>query len=298
MLQTIWDHTLQLIHDHETMAAMVWAILKIIILFVVIRVGINISNKIVKRALRLRGKMNNRRKRTMVAIFTKIIRYAFYFIFLLTVLPILNIHIGGLLAGAGVVGIAIAFAAQSLLKDFLNGFFIMLEDQYGEGDFVVINDLWGTVKSVGLRITSLQVWTGEVVIIPNGEISQVLNYSKENSIAVIDVKVGYDSVIDRALEIIKNVMDDLKEEQDTIVGDVSVLGVQELNDWNYTLRAIAECEPNAHWEIQRLAKQRLRAAFDDEGIELPLQKIVYRHDNQLPDTFQPENSVQPLQERA
>lgn len=285
----LWTHMLDYLQNHDTFAKEIgWDIVKIIILFILIRIGIGVLNRVIERTLKMRTRMDERRKETLQSLFSNIIRYAFYFIFVLTILPIFNIHIAALLAGAGVAGIAIAFAAQSLLKDFFNGFFILFEDQYGVGDYIVINGVWGSVKSVGLRITSLQVWTGEVVMIPNGEIKQVTNYSKENSFAVIDVKIGYNTDAERAIEIIGKVMNELAEEQDTIVGETSVLGVQELNDWNFTVRAIAECAPYTHWGIQRLAKQRLRNTFSKEGIDLPLQKIVYLPNGKLPQSFHPE----------
>jgi small conductance mechanosensitive channel len=135
------------------------------------------------------------------------------------------------------------------------------------------------VKSVGIRVTSIQVWTGEVVFIPNGEIKQVTNFSKENSFAVIDIKIGYKTEADRAIGLIKQTMDELKGTEDDIVGDASVLGVQELNDSTYTVRAIAECKPYTHWAVQRLAKQRIRALFSEHNIDLPMSKIVYLSEN-------------------
>jgi small conductance mechanosensitive channel len=227
----------------------------------------------------MQAKLDVRRRDTLEMLISNIIRYTFYFIFLLTILPVFGIQIGALLAGAGVVGLAIAFAAQSLLKDFLNGFFLLFEDQFGVGDQVDINKVQGKVKSVGLRVTSIQVWTGEVVFIPNGEIKQVTNFSKENSFAVIDIKIGYKTGADTAIDLIKQTMDELKETEADIVGDAPVLGVQELNDSTYTVRAIAECKPNTHWGVQRLAKQRIRALFAEHNIDLPMSKIVYLNEN-------------------
>ncbi|RKD23007.1 hypothetical protein BEP19_12310 [Ammoniphilus oxalaticus] len=248
---------------------------KIILLFIIIKIGTGLSIKMTHRVLRMQTKLDERRRDTLEMILSNLIRYTFYFIFLLTVLPVFGIHVGALLAGAGVVGLAIAFAAQSLLKDFLNGLFILVEDQFGVGDHVVINGVWGSVKSVGLRITSIQVWTGQVEYIPNGEITQVTNYSKENSIAVVDVNVGYQTDVEQALQITERVMLELKESEENIVGDVSVLGVQELNDSTYTIRAIAECNPYTHWGVQRNAKQRLRSIFAEQNIDLPMSKVVY-----------------------
>lgn len=260
---------------HETLKNMGLIAIKIIVLFIVIRIGISLFTRMTYRILRMHDKMEERRKKTLEILFANLIKYVMYFVFLLTVLPIFGIHIGALLAGAGVAGIAVAFAAQSLLKDFFNGFFFIIEDQFGVGDYVVINGVWGSVKSVGLRTTRIQVWTGQVEIIPNGEIKQVTNYSKENSLAVLDIKVGYNTEMAIASSIIEKVMNDLKDSQENIVGNVSVLGVQELNDSTYTIRAIAECKPYTHWGIQRLAKQHIHTAFTQNHIDLPLSKVVF-----------------------
>lgn len=268
-----------------------WNLLKIALIYILLKVGVRILTRFIKRTLRLRVNLDERRRETLVSVATNVLRYAFYFVFVLTILPIFGVNIGALLAGAGVAGIAIAFAAQNLIKDFFSGFFILFEDHYGVGDYVVINNTWGQVVSVGLRTTTIKVWTGEVVVIPNGEIKQVTNYSKENSLAVIDVKVGYSSDVDRVMEIVERVMQELAEEEENIVGESKVLGVESLNDWNYTVRAIAECKPYTHWGVQRKARQRLRSTFEKEGIDVPIQKITLLHDQNLMPSFTPEEPV-------
>jgi small-conductance mechanosensitive channel len=252
-----------------------WDLAKIIALLVISRIAIKISNRLIRRFFQLNGKLDERRRETLVSLFTNIVKYAVYFILLLTVLPIFGVNIGGLLAGAGVAGIAVAFGAQSLIKDFFNGFFIIFEDQFGVGDTVKINNVVGQVHSIGLRVTTLKVWTGELEIIPNGQITQVTNYSKFNSMAVIEVNIGYGTPEKEAIAIIENVLAELKKTCEDIVGDVEVLGVQSLNDHNYTIRATAECAPNARFGVERLARQKIREALQEAGVDLPYQKVVY-----------------------
>lgn len=148
-----------------------WDILKIVILIIVAQILIRVVGRIGSRLLHFRTKIDARRRNTLESLFQNILRYTVYFILLLTILPIFGVHIAALLAGAGVAGIAIAFGAQSLLKDFFNGLFILFEDQYGVGDYVNINGTWGQIRTVGLRITVIRVWTGELVTIPNGQIN-------------------------------------------------------------------------------------------------------------------------------
>lgn len=259
-----------------------WIIVKIIVLFIVSRIAIVIGNRMIRQFFRIKGKMDERRRDTLVSLFSNVLRYVVYFIYLLTVLPLVGIDIKGILAGAGVAGIAIAFGAQSLIKDFFNGFFIIFEDQYGVGDYVKINDVWGQIHSIGLRMTAVKVWTGEVEMIPNGHITQVTNFSKFNSVAVIEVNIGYGTPEKDAIEIIENVMEEIKKSEENVIGDVAVLGVQKLNDSNYTIRATAECAPYTHWSVERLARQKIREALQAAGADLPYQKIVYLHENEEP----------------
>lgn len=279
-MNQLWSSLLKYMGNHLNQLEHIgWDIVKIIVLLIVAQIAIRVISRIANRILHVRTKIDERRKKTLGVLFFNVVKYTVYFILLLTILPIFGIHIEALLAGAGVAGIAIAFGAQSLLKDFFNGLFFLLEDQYGVDDYVAINGTWGQIRTIGLRITVIKVWTGELVVIPNGQINQVINYSKENSVAVIDVNVGYKADTEQAIEIVRGVMNQLKEDQKNIVGDVSILGVNALNDSNYTIRAIAECEPYTHWGVIRLAKQMIHKAFADNGIDLPAQKIVYMHDH-------------------
>lgn len=252
-----------------------WDVVKIILLFIAARIAIGVLVRLEKRLLSLQNRLDERRRETLMSLFANVTRYTIYFIWLLTVLPLVGVHIAALLAGAGVAGIAIAFGAQSLIKDTLNGFFILFEDQYGIGDYVTINGVTGRVQSIGLRITCIKIWTGEVEIIPNGQVLQLTNFSKDNSIAVIEVNIGYQADTQQATAIMEGIVTRMKDEFDDIVGDVSVLGVQALNDSTITLRAIAECAPYTHYGIIREAKMRIHKAFRDAGIDMPYQKVVY-----------------------
>lgn len=283
MMKGFWQSIITYMGNHVSELEHIgWDIVKIIILFVIAKIIIRVACGVARRLLHVRTKIDDRRKKTLESLFENVVKYTVYFILLLTILPIFGVHIGALLAGAGVAGIAVAFGAQSLLKDFFNGLFIMFEDQYGVGDYVVINGTWGQIRTIGLRITVIKVWTGELVVIPNGQINQVINYSKENSVAVVEVNVGYKTDVEEAIEIVREVMGNLKESQSNIVGDVSVLGVQELNDSTYTIRATAECEPYTHFGIVRLAKQMIRKTFTERNVDLPSQKVVYMHENMPP----------------
>lgn len=255
-----------------------WILVKIILLWILARISVSVISRLLERFLKTRRNISPNRLETFQALLKNTVKYSVYFILLLTILPMFGVRIGALLAGAGVVGIAIAFGAQNLLRDFFNGAFIILENQFDTGDHVVINGTWGQVRSFTLRLTALQVWTGQVEYIPNGQIRQVTNYSKENSIAVIDINVGYNTAAEQAINVMKEAVNQLQTSHESIVGDVAVIGVQALNDSNYTLRATAECKPYEQFGVERVARQKIRAAFAENNIDLPIEKIAYRKD--------------------
>jgi small-conductance mechanosensitive channel len=254
-------------------------VLQILLFFILARILIRITISAVNRLIKLQTvKMDERRRNTLLSLLDNMIRYTIYFIFAVEALSSLNIHVETLLAGAGIAGLALGFGAQSLIKDVLTGFFIIFEDQYGVGDLVKINQFTGTVISIGLRLTRIQAWTGEIEIIPNGQITQVTNYSKANSIAVVDVGVSYQTDLNRAMEVIQETMQQLKAENENIVGDVQILGVQSLGKSDVVIRVTAECKPTTHFAVQRQAYQRIKEAFDREQIDIPYtQQVILTH---------------------
>jgi moderate conductance mechanosensitive channel len=200
------------------------------------------------------------------------------------VLSNVGLDIGPLLASAGVAGLAIGFGAQSLIKDFISGFFILLEDQYGVGDVITVNDASGTVEHLSLRRTMLRGIDGTVITIPNGEILQVSNLTKDWARAVLDIDISYDDDIDRAIEVITEELEGI--ETDEVIGDViiapaEVLGVIALGPYQVTLRAWVKTKPMEQWGVQRELFKRLKQALDRNGITIPFphQVTVVRSEN-------------------
>ena len=136
---------------------------------------------------------------------------------ILAILSTFGINVAGLVAGAGIVGLAVGFGAQSLVKDVITGFFIVFEDQFAVGDQVQIGQSMGVVIEIGLRTTKVKSYTGELHIIPNGNISEVINYSIYNSIALIDISVSYESDIQAVENIIKEFLQDLPNKYEELV---------------------------------------------------------------------------------
>jgi moderate conductance mechanosensitive channel len=200
------------------------------------------------------------------------------------VLSNVGLDIAPLLASAGVAGLAIGFGAQSLIRDFISGFFILLEDQFGVGDVVSINNATGTVEQLSLRRTSLRTLDGTVVTIPNGEILQVSNLTKDWARAVLEIDISYDDDIDRAIEVIREELDGIETDEmigDVIIAPAEVLGVVALGAYQVTLRAWVKTKPMMQWGVQRELLKRLKQALDRNDITIPYphQVTVFRAEN-------------------
>jgi moderate conductance mechanosensitive channel len=256
-------------------------LLKIIVILIAARIVVGISGAAVHKILRDREggplqriQMDARRSGTMRTLITNIIKYTVYFIAFYNVFTFIGFDPGPLLASAGVLGLAIGFGAQNLIRDIITGFFIIFEDQFAVGDVVTIKTVTGTVQAIGLRITRIKTWTGEVHIIPNGSITEVTNLSMENSVAVVDVSVAYGSDIKRVIEILEEMVTKWMKELDDIVETPSVLGVEKFGTSDIVIRVIAECRPLTHTAIMRTLRAEIKQRFDQEGIKIPYPHMV------------------------
>ena len=202
----------------------------------------------------------------------------------------LSIDLAPLIAGAGIAGLAVGFGAQSLVKDFLAGMFILVEDQFGVGDVVDVGDTSGTIEKVSLRTTTLRDVSGVVWTVPNGEIHRTANHSQLWSRAILDIGVSYDTDIDQASEIMKAVADELwreNREDATILEEPSVWGVQELGNDAVVIRLVVKTDPSEQWGVGRILRANIKKAFDDVGIEIPFPQRTVWIRNENDDAEQP-----------
>jgi len=184
----------------------------------------------------------------------------------------LGLNITALLAGAGVVGLAVSFAAQNLIRDVLNGFFILLEDQYGVGDVVSIGQVSGGVERFNLRLTVLRDLQGRVHFIPNSQVTQVTVMSRDWARSVEDISVAYAEDVDRALEVIRDEAERLFQDpqwQEKFTQPPEVLGVERLADSGVVIRVLLNTKPKEQWAAGREFRRRIKIRFDRENIEIP-----------------------------
>ncbi len=222
---------------------------------------------------------SSQRIATIAAVLKSLSTAAIVAVALLLCLSELSIDLAPLIAGAGIAGLAVGFGAQSLVRDFLSGIFILIEDQFGVGDVVDVGDTSGTIEKVSLRTTTLRDVNGVVWTIPNGEIHRTANHSQLWSRAILDIGVSYDTDIDHASKIMKQVADDLWREERadaTILEEPAVWGVQELGDDSVVIRLVVKTDPSEQWTVGRILRARIKYAFDAEGIEIPFpQRTVW-----------------------
>jgi small-conductance mechanosensitive channel len=184
----------------------------------------------------------------------------------------LGVNLGPLIAGAGIAGVALGFGAQSLVKDFLSGIFMLVEDQYGVGDIVDLGDATGTVEAVTLRTTRIRSVEGTVWHVPNGMIDRVGNMSQQWARALLDVEVAYGSDIDDAQDVIKNVADGVAHDPEwrrRILEAPEVWGIESLGPDAISIRLVVKTRPGDQFPVMRELRRRLSEAFLREGIEMP-----------------------------
>ncbi|MGA1367685.1 MAG: mechanosensitive ion channel family protein [Blastocatellia bacterium] len=214
-----------------------------------------------------------RRLQTLSSIFSGAAQSTIFFIGLLTLLQQLDVNITPILASAGVVGIAVGFGAQSLIKDLFSGFLILLEDQFSVGDIVRIAEFAGTVEQITLRATRIRGIDGSLTTIPNGNIATVSNLSKDWSRVVLDVEIDYREDVDRAMAIALATAVTYREESpQTIVEAPEMLGVDQVTYTSLVFRLLVKTAPAKQFETGRELRRRIKLAFGEAGIQTPLAK--------------------------
>ena len=212
------------------------------------------------------------RAETIGAVLRSVITIVIWSIALLTILDTLGINRAPLIAGAGIAGVALAIGAQSLVRDFLSGMFMLMEDQFGVGDVIDTGVATGTVEGVSLRTTRLRDIDGVVWHIPNGTILRVGNKSQQWSRAVVDVPVAFEADTGAATEVIREVAEGIWHEPEyasVILAEPSVLGVESLAPGRVVIRVVVRTQPQQQWRVERELRVRIKAALDAAGIALP-----------------------------
>ena len=222
-----------------------------------------------KSKSRLKG--SDKRNQTLINVLQNGVTIFIWFFVVVAVLESFNIPVATLLAGAGVVGLAIGFGAQSLVKDMITGFFIILENQFDKGDFVRVNTSGttvaeGEVLSLGLRSSRIQGYEGELYMIPNGTINEVVNFSRYNSIAFLDMNFSIQEDLDQVESTIDKYFENHWREEEVLVEQPAILGVQDIQQGEATIRIMLTAQPMEHFGAARRTRKRLKQYLESQGV--------------------------------
>lgn len=227
---------------------------------------------VLARAAGLTHERHKQRTATMGSLLTNVATIVIVVIALLTILSAIGLPLGPLVASAGIGGVALGFGAQSLVKDYLSGLFMLAEDQYGVGDLVDTGECKGTVEEVTLRVTRLRDADGVIWYVRNGEIVRIANHSQGWSTAIIDLPVANDEAPAGVIAVLRTAMSNLVDEgtlADKLLDAPTVLGVESITGNTMTLRITARCEPNQHWGVQRVIREKGQEALAAAGVRAP-----------------------------
>ncbi|MEN3186735.1 MAG: mechanosensitive ion channel family protein [Atribacterota bacterium] len=219
------------------------------------------------------GKDSRRWLETIVPLLQSLTKYVVAFFAIIFVLRELGVDATALLAGAGVVGLAVGFGAQTLVRDIVTGMFLLFEDTLSVGDVVEIGEVTGTVEEMTLRVIRVRLFSGALVTIPNGEIGKIANYNRGFTRAIVDMNVAYEVDLDRVVEVMKQVAEEYYQKNPQMVFEPPLIHrIVQLGSSSVVVRVSLKVCPQEHWSVERELRYLLKRAFDAEGIEIPYQK--------------------------
>ena len=257
-------------------------LIAIIIILVVAKIALSIIYKLIEKSLTPLKKSKNYKKRisranTLIPLLQSISKYVIYFIAGVMVLRELGVDTTAIIASAGVVGLAIGFGAQSLVKDVLSGAFLLFEGIISVGDSVNVGEHSGTVEVIGLRNIHLRKYSGELRVIPYGEVASFGNFNKGYMRAIVKVGVAYEQDVEKGMKALEKIADKWAQENKDIVLEPPVVqGILSLGSSEVTLRVSIKVKPMTHWGAERELKRRIKDTFDEKGIEIPFpRQVVY-----------------------
>jgi len=238
-----------------------------------------------------------KRAKTLSGIISTTITVVIYLAAAMMIITECGVNIGPLLAGAGIAGVAIGFGAQSLVKDMISGFFLLMENQIRVGDVASIAGIGGLVEAINLRTTRLRDLEGRVHIIPNGSIAVATNFTRDWSRALVEIGVAYKEDVDNVINVLKDVGEDMRNDsafREVILEPLTVLGLDSFGDSSVNIRVFFKTLPIKQWDVAREFRKRVKKAFDEKGIEIPFpHRTIYMGEGESEGELQVKASVTP-----
>lgn len=234
-----------------------------------------IIKNILKKFVDLRtNKLDAKRKKTLYYLFKSITKILIVAIDILIILEILGFNTGTIIASLSVIGVVVGLSFQDLIKDFIAGITIVLEGQYRVGDIIEINKFKGEVIYLGLKSTKIKAFTGEIMIIANHLITDIINYSLSDSLAIVDIDFEYDSDLVKIEKILNKLCIRLNKELPHLKGEVQLLGINSIEPSSLRYRMTVLTEPTEQYGVQRIMRKEIKLELDKNGIKLPYNQVV------------------------
>lgn len=272
-METVLE-SLRLIFFHDVVSKL----FRMVVILAVAKISIRLINPVViqffekQKSLKINTDIN--RVNTLKGLVLSLVKYVIYFIAFTTIAK-LFVDITGLVATAGIGGLAIGFGAQNLVRDIITGFFILFEEQFNVGSLIQLDGISGIVEEMALRVTKIRDFNGDLHIIPNGEIKKVTNKSNGKMRALVEMSISYEEDIDHAIEVLSEACEKIKEENpNSILEGPTVLGVSKLGESEVGITIMAKTVPMEQWATERLMRKTFKQAFDKAGIEIPYPRRV------------------------
>lgn len=245
-------------------------ILAIIIMYFSIKIGKHLIKKFVQRQIESNAmlSLDSQRAKTLGEVLKSVLKYSVYFMGITTIISIVFGRESFTFASIG--GIAVGLGAQSLIKDLINGFFILFENQFGVGDHVTLGGFTGIVKSIGIRTTVISDFSGDVHSIPNGSISGVTNHSRNNIKFTVDVNIAYEEDVEKVIHIIEGMCDEFKNENEEYIDDtIEVSGIVALGVSEVTIRVAGKAKPLSQGKMEMKLRKAIKLELDKNKIGIP-----------------------------
>lgn len=229
---------------------------------------------VVKRFFKIKRKVSKKEK-TVYELVMNIIKYFIIIVAFLMILDVYGVDTKTLVTSLGVVGLVAGLALQDTLKDFISGISIIFENQYCVGDIIEINSFRGEVISLGLKTTRIKSYTGEIKIIPNRNVTEVINFSQSETLAIVDIGVAYEEDYSHVEDVLNKLINKLNNEKTIpyVKGNINLLGINELADSSVQVRVVVEVEFYKHYDVERLLRKEIKKCFDEENIKIPYPQV-------------------------
>jgi small conductance mechanosensitive channel len=237
-------------------------------MYLAIRIGSAVIRKVIEKQQTFKFSLDERKSQTLIEVLQSMLRYAVYFVGIIAIAGMFG-NVGLTMAGIG--GVAVGFGSQSLIKDIINGFFILFEDQYSVGDHINIDGKSGVVESIGLRLTRIRDFNGDLHTIPNGSITKVTNHSRGDIRILVDIDISRSADLDRVTSVVEHLGERFCRENEDVVECPKVLGIPAMREKGLTVRIIGKTKPQANAALEMQLRREIIDAFIDEGIEMPFE---------------------------